>query len=95
MKSGKADALAASQDLTTYPGLSDQDIQEAVEELKRSTVAIERQTENLKLQQNAMSMLVKDNARLCQGQSEATMAQQRGWEMEKGKIIIAVSISNV
>ena len=95
MKSGQADALTASRDLTIFPGLSDQDIQDAIEELKRSTVAIEKQTESLKLQQNAMSMLVKDNARLCQEQSEASKMQQRQWEMEKGNIIIAVSINSV
>lgn len=92
LKSGKADALAASQDLSAFPTLSDQDIHEAIEELRRSTTAIEKQTENLKLQQNAMSMLVKDNARLHQGQSQATNTQQRKWEKEKGNTIVAVSI---
>ena len=95
LKSGKADALAAAQDLSAFPTLSDQDIRDAIEELKRSTVAIEKQTESLKLQQNAMSMLVKDNARLHQGQSQAKKNQQRNWEMEKGKTIIAVSISRI
>jgi hypothetical protein len=83
--------LAATQDLSAFPGLSDQDIQEAIEELKRSTVAIEKQTENLELQQNAMSILVKDNARLHQGQSQTSTSQQRKWEIEKGNTILAVS----
>lgn len=86
--------MSTSQDLTIFPGLNEQDIQDAIEELKRSTVAIEKQTESLKLQQNAMSLLVKDNARLCQRQSEAGSVQQRKWEMEKGNTVIAVGINS-
>ena len=86
------DALAAAHDLSAFPALDDQDIQEAIEELKRSTFAIEKQTENLKLQQNAMSVLVRDNARLHQEQLRAKKSQQRTWEAERAKTIIAVSI---
>jgi hypothetical protein len=90
LKSGAADALAA-QDLTIVPRFNEEDIQDAIEELKRSTKAIEKQTENLKLQQNAMSMLVKDNARLHQGRSQANKIQQGKWDMEKANTIAAVS----
>jgi len=93
-KSGKADALAA-QDLSAVPGLNDQDIQVAIEELKRSTVAIEKQTESLKLQQNALSMLVKGNERLHQGQSQANKNQQRKWDVERGNISASVSIIDI
>lgn len=94
LKSGKADTLSTSQDLTIFPVLNEQDIQDAIEELKRSTVAIEKQTESLKLQQHAMSLLVKENERLCQRQSEVGSMQQRKWEMEKGNTVIAVGINS-
>jgi hypothetical protein len=87
--------VASTQDLSTVPRLSDQDIQEAIEELKRSTVAIEKQTESLKHQQNAMRMLVKDNTRLYERRSQANKSQQREWKTEKGSIITAVSILRV
>lgn len=93
VKSGKADALATAQDLSSFPAIIDQDIQDAIEELKRSTFAIEKQTENLRLQQNAMNSLVTDNAQLHQAQTQAKANQLRSWDMERGKTMIAVSIN--
>ena len=73
-------------------GLNDQEVQDAIEELKRSTAAIEKQSEALRLQQNAMSALVKNDRRTSQARSHADKEQIRKWEMEKGHISSAVSI---
>jgi hypothetical protein len=89
-KSGEADILAASQDLSTIQGVNDQDIQNAIEELRRSTAAIEKQTETLKLQYNAMSTLVKSNTRAGEARSHTNKTQQRKWNVEKNHIVSAV-----
>jgi hypothetical protein len=71
-------------------GLNDQEIQDAIEELKRSTSAIEKQSEALRLQQNAMSALVKNDKRTSQTRSRADEGQIRKWDVEKGHISGAV-----
>lgn len=90
LKSGEANTLAASQDLSTVRDLNDQEVQDAIEELKRSTTAIEKQTEALKLQQNAMSTFVKSNTRAGEARSHTNKSQQRKWNVEKGHIVSAV-----
>jgi hypothetical protein len=89
LKNGEVDALAA-QDLSLVQGLNDYEIQNAIEELKRSTVAIEKQSEALKLQQNAMSALVKNNKRASQARTYTDKNQVRKWEVEKGQINTAI-----
>ncbi|TAQ87728.1 hypothetical protein B7494_g3962 [Chlorociboria aeruginascens] len=89
-KSGEADTLAASQDLSQVQGLSEQEIRSAIEELKRSTAAIEKQSDTLKLQQNAMSMLVKSNKKTHHARSQADKNQLQKWEDERGHVNNAV-----
>jgi hypothetical protein len=79
-----------SQDLPTIRGLNDQEIQDAIEELKRSTAAIEKQTEALLLQRNAMNTLVKNNTRAGEARSHMDKSQLRKWNVEKGHIVSAV-----
>lgn len=88
-KSGEAERLAA-QDLSLVQGLNDQEIQTAIDELKRSTAAIERQSEALRLQQNAMNALVKGEKRTSQARSHTERGQLRKWDVEKGHITAAV-----
>ncbi|KAF8861323.1 hypothetical protein BDZ45DRAFT_265253 [Acephala macrosclerotiorum] len=88
-KTGEADTLAA-QDLSMIQGLNDEEIHTAIEELKRSTAAIEKQTESLQLQQNAMSALVKTEKRAVQARSHTEKGQMRKWEVEKGLINAAI-----
>lgn len=90
-KTGEADALAA-QDLSLIQGLNEQEIQTAIEELKRSTAAIEKQSEVLRLQQNAMNALVKNGKKAVHGRSHAENAQVRKWDVEKGHINSAVGL---
>lgn len=88
-KSGEAERLAA-QDLSLVQGLNDQEIQSAIEELKRSTAAIEKQSEVLRLQQNAMHALVKNEKRTSQTRAHTERGQLRKWDAEKGHISAAV-----
>ena len=89
LKTGEAETLAA-QDLSLVESLNDREIQDAIEELKQSTAAIEKQTEALRLQQNAMSTLVKNEKRASQARSHADKEQLRKWDVEKGHISGAV-----
>jgi hypothetical protein len=88
-KSGEADRLAA-QDLSSIQGLNDAEIQDAIEELKRSTAAIEKQSEALRAQQNAMSALVKSDLRTSQARSQTNNSQLKKWNAEKGHVGKAV-----
>ncbi len=92
-KSGEVQRLE-TQDLSLVQGLSDQGIQIAIEELKRSTEAIEKQTEMLKLQQNAMSSLVKNEKRIDQARMDIDEEQERKWDIEKGQISSSVSLAH-
>jgi hypothetical protein len=76
--------------MSTVVGIDEQEIHNAIEELKRSTAAIEKQTETLKLQQKALSTLVKSNAKAIEARSGTNRDQQRKWEVEKMHILSAV-----
>ena len=94
-KTGDAERLAA-QDLSAVQGLNDSEIQNAIEELKRSTAAIEKQTETLRLQQNAMSALVKSGQRTSQARTTTNKTQLKKWNAEKAHVSKAVcNISNL
>jgi hypothetical protein len=90
-KTGQAETFAA-QDLSLVQGINDEEIQNAIEELKRSTAAIEKQTESLRLQQNAMAALVKSDKRASQARAYTEKGQVRKWDVEKGHINAAVRI---
>ena len=88
-KSGDLDRITA-QDLSAVQGLNENEIRDAIEELKRSTAAIEKQTEALKLQQSAMSSLVKNGQRSSQARASSTDVQHQKWTTENGHITKAV-----
>ncbi|TVY48436.1 hypothetical protein LOCC1_G000907 [Lachnellula occidentalis] len=88
-KSGEAERLAA-QDLSSVQGLNDAEIQDAIEELKRSTAAIEKQSEALKSQQNAMSALVKSEKRTSQSRSQTNSSQLKKWNAQKEHVSKAI-----
>ncbi|RDW59618.1 hypothetical protein BP6252_12705 [Coleophoma cylindrospora] len=90
LKSGDIDSGFAAQDTALVQSMSEAELAEAVEELKRSTAAIEKQTETLKLQHNAMSTLVKNNAHASKTRSQMDANQIRRWDIEKSQIKQAV-----
>jgi hypothetical protein len=93
-KSGDFERIAA-QDLSAVRGLIETEIQTVIEELKRSTNAIEKQTEALKLQQNAMSSLVKNEQRTSQARATSAASQHRKWVAESGQVGKAVSLRSL
>ncbi len=84
-KSGELDTFAA-QDLSNVQGLADEELEKAIEELKRSTAAIEKHTETLRLQQNAMSALATTSKRTRQARSHIAKGQIRKWDVESGHV---------
>lgn len=61
-ESGQVDRLADLHDLSDVQATREADIKAAVEELKRSTAAINKQTETLRHQHDALSRLVAKRA---------------------------------
>jgi hypothetical protein len=90
-KTGEAQALAASQNLGHVRGLDDWEIQNAIDQLQSSTAVIEKQSEILKIQQDAVASLVATNARQRQDRLAANCARQRAWIAECDQLNSAVS----
>lgn len=85
LKSGDAERIAAG-DLSAVEELHDQDIRQAIEELKRSTIAVEKQNDALRLQQAALSSLVGSESRATQARAKATTEQLRKWDIEQERV---------
>ncbi|CAG8951684.1 hypothetical protein HYFRA_00005484 [Hymenoscyphus fraxineus] len=88
-KTGEFERLAA-QDLSAVHGLNDSEIREAIEELRRSTAAIEKQSEALRLQQSAMGTLVKNNQRSSQARALSSNSQVKKWNVEREHVSRAI-----
>lgn len=70
--------------------LSDHEIQEAINQLQNSTAAIEKQSEILRIQQDAVASLVALNGRQALSRSAANGLQHRTWIAENEQINSAV-----
>ena len=91
VRNGDVEAIASAYDLAAIRGLEHDEIRDAVEELKRSTAAIEKQTETLRLQQNAMNTLIKNKSRNDQARVQSEKSQLRKWSTEKDQAVSSVS----
>ncbi|TDZ40706.1 hypothetical protein CTRI78_v010175 [Colletotrichum trifolii] len=89
-KSGQIDKLVESQDLASVQALSEREIQKAIDELNRSTAAIVKQTETLKQQQDALSKLVKSNARVEEARSDLIFQRNQKHDSERRKLATSV-----
>jgi hypothetical protein len=72
-------------------GVSDLDIQNAIEQLQKSTAAIEKHTETLKAQQEAVASLVKENRQHHAARAAADSTQYRAWMTENNHTRSVVS----
>lgn len=81
----------SKEDLSLVLDLNEYELRTAIEELRESTAAVERQNEFLRLQQNALSALCKTERRARQSRSQIERGQVRRWEAEKSSIAAAVS----
>ncbi|KAH6635925.1 hypothetical protein F5144DRAFT_160823 [Chaetomium tenue] len=85
-KSGVAEKLAMSSDLTAARVLSDQEIKDAIDELNRSTQAITRHTEALKQQQEALGRLVDAGRESNKERVAIQEGRARKWEAERSNL---------
>jgi hypothetical protein len=90
-KSGKADQLGASVDLATVQAFNDQEIKDAILELNRSTDAINKQTETLKHQQDALARLVKGTAKDVDARSALDLKHAQASELDRKAAMSSVS----
>ncbi|RKF73864.1 hypothetical protein GcM3_092024 [Golovinomyces cichoracearum] len=81
----------SKEDLSLVLDLNEYELRTAIEELRESTAAVERQNEVLRLQQNALSALCKTERRARQSRSQINRGQVRRWEAEKSSIAAAIS----
>lgn len=89
-KAGLADALAASVDLGAVHPLAEQDLQDAIVELKRSTEAISRQTEALKQQHDAVNRLVIGRRKDVETRASLEARHLQTWDAKRRGLFVAV-----
>ncbi|EMR90078.1 hypothetical protein BcDW1_1252 [Botrytis cinerea BcDW1] len=89
-QSGDAEKLASLQNSSSISDLSDEQLHTAIEELQRSTTAIEKQSEALRSQQNALALIVKNYKKVGVARTESDTKQLRKWEAENGQVSSAV-----
>lgn len=85
-----AEKLAMSSDLTAARVLSDQEMKDAIDELKRSTQAITRHTEALKQQQEALGRLVDTNRESNKARVTIQEGRLQKWEAERSSLTVEV-----
>lgn len=90
-QSGKAESLAASADLSRVQPSSDQEILDAIQELDRSTDAINKQTETLRQQQNAVSRLITASGKT--GDARSDLEAKRLYEWESRRKALQTNVS--
>lgn len=81
-KSGQAESLLSAQQLSMIRIPDDGDIKDAIEDLKRSTSAIDKQSESLRSQQKALNILINDQRSSAQKRADATATQNKKWALE-------------
>lgn len=85
------DRLAGLHDLAEVQAVTEDDMKTAIEELKRSTSAITKQTETLKQQQDALSRLVNKSTENDARRRDFELSRQRRSEADRKRIAAEVS----
>lgn len=75
-----------NNDLSLVYPHDDSELKSAIEELQRSTAAIQKQSETLRIQQDAMKSLVKSNRSVSEARARADDLQQRKWASEREQL---------
>lgn len=90
-RNGKADELAASANLSTTLALTDQELKDAIDELARSTEVINKQTETLRQQQDALSRLLTTSGKSRGARSDLEAKRLHKWDTDRKHLNTAVS----
>lgn len=90
-KNGQVDKLAEQHDLADVQAVTEEEVRAAVEEINRSTAAITKQTETLKLQQDALSRLVQKAGDSKSRRRNFEVSRQQNAETERKFVSAQVS----
>lgn len=85
-KNGRVDQLADLHDLAEVQAVTEDELRTAIEELRRSTESISKQTETLRLQQDAVSRMVKKQSENAARREELERVQRRKGELERRQL---------
>ncbi|KUI55556.1 hypothetical protein VP1G_02919 [Cytospora mali] len=91
-RNGKADELAASENLSTTQALTDQELKDAIDELNRSTEAINKQTGTLRQQQDALSRLLTNTGKSGDARSDLETKRLYKWDTDRKALNTAVEL---
>lgn len=75
--------------------VTDQELEDAIEELKRSTAAIEKQNDAIKQSKAALASLKDSRSKSNQARSQVDASQTRKWTIERDQIQNAVCHSDI
>lgn len=89
VKGSKVDC-STSQDSFPVQAISDVELRTAIDELKRSTANIEKQTEILKMQQNALQSMIKSERQTINARISTEQGQLQTWEAASSRTTEAV-----
>lgn len=73
-------------DLADVQAVTEEDVRAAIDELRRSTASICKQTETLRQQQDALSRLVKKHAENDAKRRDLNLARQKRSEVERRQL---------
>ncbi|PSR81085.1 hypothetical protein BD289DRAFT_454963 [Coniella lustricola] len=91
-RAGKVDSLTDTADLAKVQALSTREIQDAIDELDRSTDAINKQTETLVQQQDALSRLLTSSDRNGDARAGLEVTRLQKWESDRKGLDASVEL---
>lgn len=91
-RNGKAEELTEASDLSTVQAFSETEIQDAIAELHRSTEAINKQTETLRQQQDALSRLLSTAGKIGDSRSDLEVRRLHKWDSDRKALNTAVEL---
>lgn len=90
---GHVDNLAELHDLAEVQAIHQDDIRAAIQELNRSTATINKQTETLRHQQDALSRLATKSADSHAQRQQLEAASNRKSQTDKSRVTTEVSLT--
>jgi hypothetical protein len=84
--------LFASADAQYLPELDEKELRNAIDELQKSTASIEKHTQTLRKQQEAVASLLKSNRRSASSRASVNQAQHRIWDVEAKQLTTSVRV---
>ncbi|KAL7791508.1 hypothetical protein V8C37DRAFT_381913 [Trichoderma ceciliae] len=93
-RNGQVDILASLHDLSEVQGVTEDDIKVAIDELRRSTESITKQSETLRQQQDALSRLVRRRTENDARRRDLDLDRQSKSESERQRVAAEVEAAS-